>query len=75
MKMGRLVVEGVTHLVSGSEWKNSSIIIMNKKRTTIQKISIIIQVHCGVTKLGRDPTADIHVAQVDQPYINMSSSL
>jgi len=34
MKMGRLVVEGVTHLV-----------------------------HCGVTKLGRDPTADIHVAK------------
>ena len=73
--VGRLVVEGVTHLVSGSEWKNSSIIIMNKKRTTIQKISIIIQVHCGVTKLGRDPTADIHVAKVDQPYINMTSSL
>jgi len=32
--VGRLVVEGVTHLV-----------------------------RCGVTKLGRDPTADIHVAQ------------
>ena len=30
---------------------------------------------CGVIKLGRDPTADIHVAQVDQPYINMTSSL
>ena len=30
--VGRLVVEGVTHLVSGSEWNNSSIIIMNEKR-------------------------------------------
>ena len=26
--VGRLVVEGVTHLVSGLEWKNSSIIII-----------------------------------------------
>ena len=35
--VGRLVVEGVTHLVSGSEWKNSSIMIMNKKRTAVKK--------------------------------------
>ena len=40
--VGRLVVEGVTHLVSGLEWKNSSIIITNKKRTALKKILIII---------------------------------
>ena len=26
--VGRLVIEGVTHLVGGQEWKNSSIIII-----------------------------------------------
>ena len=40
--VGRLVVEGVTHLVSGLEWKNSSIVITNKKRTALKKILIII---------------------------------
>ena len=41
--VGRLVVEGVTHLVSGSEWKNSSIMIMNKKRTAVKKKLIMIR--------------------------------
>ena len=40
--VGRLVVEGVTHLVSGLEWKNSSIIITIRKRTAFKKIIIII---------------------------------
>ena len=34
--VGRLVVEGVTHLVSGLEWINSSLIITNKKRTALK---------------------------------------
>ena len=36
--VGRLVVEGVTHLVSGLERKKSSRIIMNNNRTALKKL-------------------------------------